>query len=234
MRILVTDDEAKIVRLVGSYLEASGFTVDAACDGAEALARARQAKPDCAVLDINMPVMDGRALAVELRLLYPALPLIFLTARSAESDRVSGLESGADDYIVKPFSPRELVARVKALLRRSQQSAFSEGAAMPSPILKSGGVVLDPGRRVVSVNGEVKVLTAAQFSILELLLAHPGQVFSRSRLQDCLSPEGSDGFERTIDAHIKNIRKALGDSGNHPRLIGTVRGAGYKFTGGEK
>lgn len=221
--ILIADDEAKIVQLVSSYLEASGFHTAVASDGTSALSVARARMPDCAVLDINMPGMDGLELSRELRKIDPGLPIILLTARGDETDRVVGLELGADDYIVKPFSPRELVARVKAVLRRSR---MQEGE--PS-ILRSGEVTLDMNKRTVTVSGERKELTAVQFSVLALLVREPGRVFSRTAILDSAIGSAFDGYERTIDAHIKNIRKALGDVSDEPRFIGTVRGVGYKF-----
>ncbi|HOX33655.1 MAG TPA: response regulator transcription factor [Spirochaetales bacterium] len=224
--VLVADDEAKIVKLVCAYLEAAGFETSPASDGRAALEAARSRPPDCAILDIGMPGMDGLDLARELRGLYPELPVIFLTARSEETDRVVGLELGADDYVVKPFSPRELAARVKAVLRRSRRG----GEARPGGrVLSQGGLRLDLEKRAVAVDGAPKELTAVQFSILSVLMAEPGRVFDRASLLEAAIGSRFEGYERTIDAHIKNIRRALGDSGEEPRFIGTVRGVGYKL-----
>ena len=223
--VLVADDEEKIARMVGSYLEASGFEAALAFDGLAALAAFRERKPDLAVLDISMPGLDGLELAREIRR-YSDLPVIFLTARAEEADRVLGLELGADDYVVKPFSPRELAARVKAVLRRSRRGSEPRPGGRA---LRQGGLELDLEKRSVTVDGEPKELTAIQFAILAVLMAEPGRVFDRASLLDAAIGSRFEGYERTIDAHIKNIRRALGDSSEEPRLIGTVRGVGYKL-----
>jgi len=221
--VLVADDEEKIARMVGSYLEASGFEAALAFDGLAALAAFRERKPDLAVLDISMPGLDGLELAREIRR-YSDLPVIFLTARAEEADRVLGLELGADDYVTKPFSPRELVARVRAVLRRGRR----EGAA-PEEVLRRGSLEMDFGRRSVRVDGEPKALTAVQFDILAFLAREPGRVRSRLSILESASGEAFEGYERTVDAHVKNIRKALGDDSAAPRFVETVRGVGYRF-----
>ncbi|MGB4573128.1 MAG: response regulator transcription factor, partial [Rectinemataceae bacterium] len=234
MRILVADDEAKIVELVSRYLLASGFEVVTARDGKRALDAARTRAPDCAVLDIGLPEMDGLDLAREIRR-FSEMPIIFLTARADEMDRVLGLELGADDYVTKPFSPRELVARVKSVLRRSARASSGGSGGALGAVLSVGSLRLDPDRRELKVDGKPVVLTAAQFAIMELLMHSPGRVFSRQEILEAASGSTFEGYERTVDAHVKNIRKAIGDDGASPRFIGTVRGVGYKLleTAGE-
>jgi DNA-binding response OmpR family regulator len=227
-KILVADDEPKIVKLVSVYLEAAGFSVIPAKDGEDAVAKFRSEGPDCAILDINMPGADGLETAGAIRKFSDA-PIIFLTARTEETDRIVGLEIGADDYVVKPFSPRELVARVKAVLRRSNRAGASPEAPGVQRILRQGDVTLDPVKHIVTIRGERKDLTSVQFAILKTLLLEPGRVFSRLSLLEAVMGSTFEGYERTIDAHIKNIRKALGDDGDAPKYIGTVRGVGYKF-----
>ncbi len=233
-KILIADDETKIVRLVADYLAASGFETVLARDGAEALAAFRREAPDCLVLDINMPGLDGLSVAREVRKSSEA-PIVFLSARAEETDRVLGLELGADDYVAKPFSPRELVARIRAILRRSARDPGAEpetvrrGGSDEGEILRRGALVIDFGRRAVSVDGEPRELTAAQFDILALLARRPGRVFPRSRILEEATGSTFEGYERTVDAHVKNIRKALGDDSDEPRFIGTVRGVGYRF-----
>lgn len=222
MKILVVDDEAKIVEVLKAYLEQAGFEVATACDGASALASARDEQPDLAVLDIMLPGMDGlevtKALQKELD-----TPVILLTAKSDEVDRLVGLEIGADDYIVKPFSPREVVARVKAVLRRAGRSAPD------SERIEAGGLVVDLGGREVAVDAEPVELTKTEFDILAAMAGTPGRVWTRLQLMQTVSGYAYEGYERTIDAHMKNLRKKLGDDPSEPRWIKTVWGVGYKF-----
>jgi DNA-binding response OmpR family regulator len=232
-RILVADDEPKIIQIISAYLESSGFEVIPASNGVEALTRFHERQPDCAVLDINMPGMDGLDVARDIRK-GSDLPIIFLTARVDETDRIVGLELGADDYILKPFSPRELVARVKAVLRRynPQRSEAVErrtDSDAESAILRCGDVALDLLKRIVTVRDESKPVTKIQFDLLKVLISEPGRVFTRAALLEAVLESTFEGYERTIDAHIKNLRKILGDDGEAPRYIGTVRGVGYKF-----
>jgi len=224
-RILIADDEVKIVRMVAGYLEAAGFRTLSAYDGLQALSIFRESNPDCVILDINMPGADGLDVAREVRK-TSSVPLIFLSARTDETDRIVGLELGADDYVSKPFSPRELVARVRAVLRRPPLVVPDKSRESR---LRQGKLALDPMRRSVSVDGEAKNLTAVQFDILAYLIREPGRVFSRLELLEAAAGTSFKGYERTIDAHIKNIRKALGDDSDEPRFIGTVRGVGYRF-----
>ncbi|MEW5958168.1 MAG: response regulator transcription factor [Chloroflexota bacterium] len=221
-KILVVDDEQKMVKLVRTYLEGAGFRVVVAYDGQEALAIFRHEQPDLLVLDLMLPEIDGLDVARTIRR-ASNVPIIMLTARAEETDRLIGLELGADDYVVKPFSPRELVARVRAVLRR-----VGAGPAQPQ-LITAGTLALDLGRREARLAGRPIPLTTAQFDLLTVLAQHPGQVFSRMQLLDAVQGEAFEGYERTVDAHIKNLRRALGDDPRDPRYILTVRGVGYKF-----
>ena len=221
--VLVADDETKIVDLVANYLKADGFAVLSALNGKDALAAIMSKKPDCVLLDINMPELDGLSVAREVRKTSD-VPIIFLTARTDEIDRIVGFEIGADDYVSKPFSPRELVARVKAVLRRREGSP-----AVHSRTFACGPISVDPEKRICSVDGKPVELTTAQLDILVFMMRSPGRVWSRFELLKASSGSAFEGYERTIDAHIKNIRKALDDDSEKPRFIETVRGAGYRF-----
>ena len=226
-KILVADDEAGIRRLLRGYLEKAGFRVTEARNGKESLERYRAEKPDLLILDLMMPEMDGldvfRAVRQE-----SLVPIIMLSARAEETDRLVGLELGADDYVVKPFSPREVVARVRAVLRRTTQAE----PTAPRGLLQAGLIRLDMTKRTVTVDGEAKALTTAQFDILAALMLEPGRVFTRLQLLERIQGSAFEGYERTIDVHIKNIRRALGDSSVKSRLIGTVRGVGYRLLEG--
>jgi DNA-binding response OmpR family regulator len=221
--VLVADDETKIAALVAGYLEASGFSTVMCATSDEALARFIERRPDCVILDINMPGKDGLEVAREIRK-HSDTPIIFLTARTDEIDRVAGFELGADDYVPKPFSPRELVARVKAILRRIDPSGTRCGDR-----IVIGDASIDPERRALEIGGRPIELTSAQFDILLFMMREPGRVWTRLDLLGASSGQAFDGFERTIDAHIKNIRKAIGDDSDEPRFIETVRGIGYRF-----
>jgi DNA-binding response OmpR family regulator len=227
-KVLVADDEEKIARMVGSYLEASGFQPLLAFDGKMALKLIKEHAPICLILDINMPGADGLEVAREVRK-TSSVPIIFLTARTDETDRIVGLELGADDYISKPFSPRELVARVRAVLRRLPGGELSGVSDQGLGLLKLGGVELDARKRRASVAGRAISLTAIQFDILALLMKEPGRVWTRLEILERAVGASYDGYERTIDAHIKNIRKAMGDDSENPKYIGTMRGVGYRF-----
>lgn len=221
-KILVVDDEAEIIRLVRAYLERAGFTVATASEGREALAVFRHEHPNLVVLDLNLPGMDGLDVCRAIRR-DSEIPIIMLTARLEETDRLIGLELGADDYVVKPFSPREIVARVRAVLRRA------EGTPVRPAVVSAAGVALDLTRRTASVDDRPLDLTAMEFDLLALLVEHPGQVFTRLQLLDCAQGNAYEGYERTIDAHIKNLRKKLADEPQNPRYIETVRSVGYRF-----
>lgn len=221
--VLVADDDARIRDIVRSYLEADGFEVVVAVDGEEALGLARDRKPDVVVLDVTMPGLDGIEVLRRLRT-ESDVYVIMLTARSDEVDKVVGLSVGADDYVTKPFSPRELVARIRAVLRRTRttESPVSE-------CLEFDGLTIDPERREVTRLGEAVDLSALEFDLLAALAGAPGRVFTRSQLLQQVWGWDFFGDERVVDVHIRSIRRALGDNAGAPELIGTVRGVGYKF-----
>jgi DNA-binding response OmpR family regulator len=221
-RILVVDDNAKIVEVLTAYLEQDGFDVDTAATGDQALERVSENVPDLALLDIMLPGVDGIELTRRLQREHD-LPVILVTARTEEVDRLIGLEVGADDYVTKPFSPREVVARVKAVLRRA--APRDEEAGGPISV---GPLEIDPARRSVSVDGETVDLTRSEFDILATMAAHPGRVYSRLQLLEAAQGDAYEGYERTVDAHVKNVRKKLGDDPREPRFIHTVFGVGYK------
>ena len=222
--ILVVDDEPKITQLVQDYLERAGFAVRVAHDGKLALSLARTEKPDLLVLDLGLPGMDGLDVTRELRKTSEA-PIIMLTARSEESDKLVGLELGADDYLTKPFSPKELVARVRVIFRRMEHAA---GA--PSEVLHAADLTLDlPRMRVSAPDRELEELTPTEFSLLAALARQPGRVFTRAQLLDVLHGVAFESYERAIDAHIKNIRRKIEPQPSEPRYILTVYGVGYKF-----
>lgn len=218
--ILVVDDNESIVSALSEYLEASGFDVVSALDGPSALLAAEAHHPDLALVDIMLPGIDG--LELTKRFEARGLPVILVTARSDEVDRLVGLELGADDYITKPFSPREVVARAKAVLRRcARQSSESR-------VIHLGDLVIDHERREVHAAGKLAELTRSEFDILATMAAHPGRVYTRLQLLEASSGEAFDGYDRTVDAHVKNIRRKLGDDPRNPRYVRTVIGVGYK------
>jgi two-component system alkaline phosphatase synthesis response regulator PhoP len=220
--VLVVDDEPRIAAIASDYLRHAGYAVVTAGDGARALQLARAQPPDLIVLDLGLPGTDGLDVARTLRT-ESNVPIIMLTARVEESDRLLGLEIGADDYMVKPFSPRELVARVKAVLRRTEQSPSADAGAV-----RFGDLVLDPSRLSVSRNGVPIELTPTEFQVLLTLARRPGRVFTRTQLLDAVRGVDVDAFERAIDAHIKNIRRKIERDTRNPRYVLTVYGVGYK------
>jgi two-component system alkaline phosphatase synthesis response regulator PhoP len=220
--ILVADDSPEILRITRDYLEHAGFSVLTATDGAGALRLARQREPDLVVLDLSMPEMDGLDVARAIRR-DSALPIIMLTARADESDTLVGLELGADDYITKPFSPKELVARVRAVLRRTS------GAAEPTERLSVGALSIDVPRMAVSVDGRAIDLTPTEFQLLLTMARQPGRVFTRSQLLDAVHGTAFESYERAIDAHIKNLRRKLEPQPSSAHLIQTVFGVGYRL-----
>ncbi len=220
--ILVVDDEPKIVKLTRDFLEKDGFKVISAADGVTALQMVRREKPDLVVLDLMLPGMDGWEVCRALRR-ESDVPVIMLTARSEEGDQVVGLELGADDYISKPFSPRTLVARVRALLRRTQ------GRMKPPVMIRSAGLEIDLQGHRVEVDGNQVHLTPNEFKLLAALARHPGQLFSREQLVDHLHGDLFNSFDRSIDSHIKNLRRKLETDPSNPRFIETVYGEGYRF-----
>jgi two-component system, OmpR family, alkaline phosphatase synthesis response regulator PhoP len=220
--VLVVEDERQIAQIARDYLQHAGFAVIATGDGFEALALARDRGPDLVVLDLGLPRLDGMEVARRLRR-ESDVPIIMLTARVEESDRLTGLEVGADDYIVKPFSPRELVARVRAVLRRYEQKSTG------GTLLQRGGVTIDISSMSVSRDGESIGLTATELQLLAVLARHPGRVFTRAQLLDAVHGSDIESFERAIDVHIKNIRRKLERDPRHPQYLLTVYGIGYKF-----
>ena len=221
--ILVVEDEMKIARLVRDYLTHAGFEVIVTSDGESAIASARGHRPDLIVLDLGLPGRDGLDVTRELRR-TSNVPIVMLTARGDETDRVAGLELGADDYVVKPFSPKELVARVRAVLRR----AGAAGALGPE-VLRVGDVELDVPRMRLGVRGRRVEVTPTEFELLATLLREPGRVFTRSQLLDAIHGVAFESYERAIDAHVKNIRKKIEPEAGRPRYLLTVRGVGYRF-----
>jgi two-component system, OmpR family, alkaline phosphatase synthesis response regulator PhoP len=220
--ILVVEDEQKIVTLVRDYLENAGFRVSSANDGRAALGQARAEKPDLVVLDLGLPQLDGldviRALRKE-----SDVPIIVLTARAEESDKLVGLELGADDYITKPFSPKELVARVRTVLRRVENDPSDR------EVIRAGDLTLDIPRMRVQVGEREVELTSTEFQLLAVLARQPGRIFTRAQLLDAVHGVAIESYERAIDAHIKNIRRKVEPNPREPRYIFMVYGVGYKF-----
>jgi two-component system alkaline phosphatase synthesis response regulator PhoP len=219
--VLVVDDEPKIAQLARDYLEHAGFAVLLASDGTSAVQAASSRRPDLVVLDLGLPGIDGLEVMRRIRATGPT-PIVVLTARDTELDKLLGLELGADDYVTKPFSPRELVARVRAVLRRAER------AAVPSDVVAVGDLVLDMPRLRVTVAGRPVDLTATEFSILATMARDPGRVFTRSRLLDAVHGVAFEAYERAIDAHVKNIRRKLEPDPARPRYLLTVYGVGYR------
>ena len=226
-RVLVVDDEPAIRDLVGSYLRNEGFDVVEAADGEDALARFGTSAPDLVVLDLRLPGIGGLDVLREIRR-TSSVYVIVLTARSEEADKLIGLELGADDYITKPFSPRELVARVRAVLRRKRDG---DAADPLDEVTRFEGLTIDLGRHEVRVEEDPVELTSLEFQLLATLAEAPGRVFTRRQLIERIWGWDFYGDERLVDVHIGNLRKALADSADAPRFIGTVRGVGYKFVG---
>jgi two-component system alkaline phosphatase synthesis response regulator PhoP len=222
--VLVVDDEPAIVEIVRDYLADAGYRVSTARSGDEALRQTRSIRPDLIVLDLGLPGLDGLDITRTIRQ-SSGVPIIMLTARSDEADRVVGLELGADDYLVKPFSPRELLARIRAVLRRSQGTADA-GEGQP---LTAGDLTVDPARRVVTVRGRAVDLTATEFDLVAHMATGPGRVFTRSQLLEAVHGVAVDAGERAIDAHVKNIRRKIELDPHRPRHLITVHGVGYRL-----
>jgi len=220
--VLVVEDEIEIARVVRDYLRNAGFEVIVVGDGGSAVASVRSAKPDLLVLDLGLPGRDGLDVAREIRR-WSDTPIVMLTARGDETDRVVGLEIGADDYVVKPFSPKELVARVRAVLRRTRTAARGD------EIVRAGDVEIDTAKMRVSVGGTQVDLTPTEFQLLATLAREPGRVFTRSQLLDAVHGVAIESYERAIDAHVKNIRRKLEPTPGSPRYVVTVHGVGYRF-----
>ncbi len=228
-KILVVDDDTKIVDLVKLYLDREGYTVLTAYDGIEALHLARESHPDLIVLDIMLPGKDGLEVCRTLRA-ESSVPIILLTAKTTEQDRISGLDLGADDYVTKPFSPKELAARVRAVFRRTPDEALQMG---PSEV-NYGDLTINFPHHEAYLTGKPLNLTPVEFKLLGVLVREPNRVFSRSQLIERVLGYDFDGFDRTIDVHILNLRRKLEPDTGHPKYIKTVYGAGYKFSGGSE
>lgn len=221
-KVLVVDDELKITRLLRDYLQQAGFTVVTATDGPGALAAARSEQPDMIVLDLGLPGMDGLDVTRTLRS-SSDVPIIIVTARSEESDRIVGLELGADDYLVKPFSPKELVARVRAVLRRVDASVET------AEVVRTGDLEIDTVKRRVTMSGRLVNLTATEYELLLHFAKTPGRVYTRSQLLDALHGVAFESYERAIDAHMKNLRRKIEPNVRKPQYLLTVYGIGYKY-----
>ena len=221
--VLIVEDERKLRELVRSYLERAGFTVLSTGSGAEALTLAAAASPDLVILDLGLPDVPGETVARELRAASPT-PILMLTAKSTEEDRIHGLELGADDYVTKPFSPRELVLRVQAVLRRGGPSAAPGVASYGD-----GELIIDEPQRQVTVRGAVAGLTPTEWGVLLALATVPGRVYSRFELINRVRGYEFEGYERTVDSHVKNLRRKVEKDPGHPRIVQTVLGGGYRL-----
>lgn len=224
MKVLVVDDDEKIRKVLTAYFENEGYNVETAKDGLAAVQQAIKGKPDVVVLDIMLPGLDGMGVCKEIRR-NSNVPIIMLTAREEETDRIVGLEIGADDYVSKPFSPRELLARIRAILRRVKPP---ESESIIN-IRQWGDVCLDQRSHTLTIDGHPVEVTPTEYKLLELFLDYPGQVFSRLQLIENVQGYAFDGYERTVDSHIKNLRKKLAGSGEE--YIKTIYGVGYKWAG---
>jgi len=221
-KILVVDDEKKIVDILKAYLERDGYHVSTAYDGRSALELARSNSPDLIILDLMLPEISGWDVCRELRK-ESDVPIIMLTARDDTTDKIIGLELGADDYVTKPFDPKEIISRVRAVLRRS------EGKAVPKATLNVGEIIIDTDKRLVRHGDRNIDLTPIEFELLRVMAENPGRVYSRMQLLDRVQGDAYEGYERTIDSHIKNLRKKLELDPEHPWYIITVYGVGYKL-----
>lgn len=221
-KVLIVEDEKPIAELVRFNLEKEGFQVETCYDGQDALRRVQADPPHLVILDLMLPGLDGLAVCREIRK-TSQVPILMLTARADEVDRVVGLELGADDYVTKPFSPRELVARVRAVLRRAQMTPE------PPPVLRVGSLIMDRATHTVTVAGASVDLTTTEFGILETLMTTPGRVFTRAELLEAVQGIAFEAYERTVDVHIKNLRRKIEPDSTHPHYILTVRGMGYRL-----
>lgn len=224
--VLIVDDDIKLVQLLKTYFDKEGFITYTANDGLVAMQEVRQRKPDIMILDLMLPGLDGWDVCRRIRR-DNDIPIIMLTARDEESDRLVGLEIGADDYVSKPFSPKEVVARAKVILRRTHKEVVQQG------MIKAGGLTIDLERHQVMNGTQLVDLTPTEFKLLEVLADNAGKVFSRLQIVEQTQGYTFEGYERTIDAHIKNLRRKLEDNPKEPQYILTVYGIGYKFAGGK-
>jgi len=228
LQALLVEDDARLAALTREYLGGHGVAVEVVSDGRRGLAAAQRGGWDVVLLDLMLPGLGGLEICRELRA-RSDVPIIVLTARGEEADRVMGLELGADDYLAKPFSPRELLARIRAVTRRAKGRA---GPALRP--LKVGGLVIDPSARSVSLRGRPVELTAYEFALLHALAGRAGRILSRDQLMEFARGSAEDSFDRSVDVHVSRLRQKLGDDPKRPRLIKTVRGAGYVLAGGEE
>jgi two-component system phosphate regulon response regulator OmpR len=225
--VLVVEDETDLNRMIRDYLESKGFTTVEAGDGAGAVRAVFEQRPDIVLLDLNLPVLDGMHVARTIRA-QTDVPIIVATARGEEEDRIDGFQAGVDDYVVKPFSLPELALRIEAVLRRVHAASARKNDGETDEVV-AGDLRIDPARRRVLVHERPVELTAAQFAILRRLAESPGRVFTRMQLLESLQSDPYEGYERTVDVHIKNIRKAVEENPHEPRRIVTVRGVGYRL-----
>lgn len=219
-KVLIVEDELKLAQLLADYLKQAGFSAVSVADGRQAIPQIREQNPDLVILDLMLPGRDGLDICRELRS-FSTVPVIMTTAKIEEIDRLLGLELGADDYICKPYSPREVVARVKAVLRRC--------TTPPAQQRQSTGLTLDPARYYAAVHDQPLDLTAIEFKLLQFLAAHPGQIFGRQQLMDKIYPDERIVADRTIDSHIKKLRKKISQADSSVELIHSIYGVGYKF-----
>ena len=222
--VLIVDDDVKLVKLLQTYFEKDGYNTYSANDGLDALQMVRECKPDIIVLDLMLPGLDGLNVCRRIRK-DNDIPIIMLTARDEESDRLIGLEIGADDYVTKPFSPKEVIARAKAILRRAKKEVVGR-----EPI-KVGTLIIDLERHQVTKDGQIVDVTPTEFKIMEILAGNVGKVYSRLQIFEQIQGYSFEGYERTIDAHIKNLRHKIEINSKEPQNIQTVYGIGYKFAG---
>jgi DNA-binding response OmpR family regulator len=227
IKVLLVEDDARLAHLTARYLEGHGLVVTVASDGVEGQAEALRRQYDCLVLDLMLPGRDGIEVCRQLRARID-IPIIMVTARGEESDRVLGLEVGADDYVTKPFSPRELLARIRANVRRVRGQA---GPAQET--IRVGKLVLDPAKMAVTLDGTSIEVTAYEFAILRALAQRPGKVLSREQLLDLAKGSADLSFDRSIDVHVSRLRAKLGDDSRSPKILKTVRGVGYLLAGGD-
>jgi len=227
-KVLIVDDDAKIVDIVQLYLKRDGYKVMVAYNGKDALKIARETRPDLIVLDLMLPGMDGLEVCRTIRE-ESDIPIIMLTAKTTEEDRLKGLDLGADDYVTKPFSPRELAARVRAVLRR-----LPESLTRSNEIIRHGNLVIDFAKYEAQVNGRPVSLTNIEFKLLAIMAKEPGRVFSRAQLIERTAGYDFEGFDRTVDVHVHNLRKKLEAKSGNVKYIKTIYGAGYKFLAGSE
>ena len=221
-RLLIIDDDARLIAMVSDYLTGAGFVVDRRFTGLDGLQAVHRGSFDAVILDVMLPDLDGFEVCRQIRT-RSDIPILMLTARGEDADRIVGLEIGADDYLPKPFNLRELMARIRAIMRRRR------GATAPNAVLRFGRLEIDQGSRMVRVDGEEKLMTSHQFNLLVALAENAGRVMDRERLMDLVKGEELEAFDRSIDIHVSRIRSAIEDDPKHPRRIITVRGSGYVF-----